>query len=861
MIYKGEKTKEISFPLGGIGSGSIGIAGNGSFMDWEIFNKPDKGSTNGYTHIAVKAEDINNSLVSAKILNCDMDKEYLGRYSTSGGFGFGMLKQTMAGFPHFKDGVFKGEFPIMELTLKDKSFPAKAKLTAFNPFIPLNEDDSSIPGAFFEVELKNDTDKPIYYTVCFSVKNPYIKGINKYMPYSKAEMIFMKNTDKPKEDIEYGDLCVSLVKQKDAETSYQTNWFRGGWQDSIETFWNDFTKNTILPKREYSDAGKYDTCSVCIRKLVESKKNMKTRLLLTWNVPNNYNYWNPYMKDDKHVTWKNYYATLFKDSCASAKYSIKNWNRLYKSTDLFRKAIFSSTYPDFVKDAISSTLSVLKSPTVLRLENGEFYGWEGVDEKQGSCSGTCTHVWNYAYALPFLFPKLERSIRDTDYKYNMDEDGRMQFRMNLPLGRDRHQWRACVDGQMGGVIKTYRDWKISGDTKWLEGNWESVKKAIAYAWSDKNEDGWDRNKDGVLEGRQHHTLDMELFGPSAWLEGYYLGALKAASEMAFALGEREQAWEYEKLYMSGRGWSFDNLYNGEYFIQKINLKDKNLLEKYDAVDRYWNEDKQQIKYQIGLGCDIDQLCAQWHANICGLGEIFNNKRTKKALKAMYKYNFKKSMRDVVNPWRIYAVNDESGAVICDYPAHVEKPALPVPYNTECMHGFEYMFAGLLISEGLIEEGLSIVKSVRDRYDGRKRNPWNEVECGSNYARSMAAYALVPILSGMTFDMTTYTLGFDPKTSKEASASREVMTSLGTFKSIFSLDCAWGMVSFSNGCMEYDIYAGQLTIQNMPLPKDMAKSLKVFIDGEEIKSFSVSSNKVVLEKPLVVNKRLRIIPQI
>ena len=352
---------------------------------------------------------------------------------------------------------------------------------------------------------------------------------------------------------------------------------------------------------------------------------------------------------------------------------------------------------------------------------------------------------------------------------------------------------------------------------------------------------------------------MELIGQSAWLEGYYLGALKAASEMAFALGEREQAWEYEKLYMSGRGWSFDNLYNGEYFIQKINLKDKSLLEKYDAVDRYWNEDKQQIKYQIGQGCDIDQLCAQWHANICGLGEILNNKRTKKALKAMYKYNFKKSMRDVVNPWRIYAVNDESGAVICDYPEHVEKPALPVPYNTECMHGFEYMFAGLLISEGLIEEGLSIVKSVRDRYDGRKRNPWNEVECGSNYARSMAAYALVPILSGMTFDMTTYTLGFDPKTSREVITSKEA--SLGTFKSIFSLDCAWGMVSISNGCMEYDIYAGQLTIQNIPLPKNMPKKLNVIIDGDEIKSFSVATNKVVLEKPLVVNKRLRIIPQI
>ena len=855
MIYKGEKTREISFPLGGIGSGSIGIAGNGSFMDWDIFNKPDKGSTNGYTHITVKAESTDNTLASAKILNSDMDKEYLGRYSTKGGYGFGMLKQTMAGFPHFTDGVFKGEFPIMELSLKDKSFPGKAKLTAFNPFIPLNEDDSSIPGAFFEVELKNDTDKPLYYTVCFSVKNPYVKGINKYMPSSKAESIFMMNADKDKNDIEYGDLCLSIVKQKDAETTYQTHWFRGVWQDGIETFWNDFTKNTLLPKREYSDAGKYDTCSVSIRKLIEPKKKMKTRLLLTWNVPIYYNYWNPCMKDDKHVTWKNYYAVLFKDSYASAKYSIKNWNRLYKETDLFRKAIFTSTYPDYVKDAISATLSVLKSPTVFRLENGEFYGSEGVDEKEYSCSGTCTHVYNYAYALPFLFPRLERSIRDTDYKYNMDEDGKMQFRMNLPLGRERHPWRACVDGQMGGVIKTYRDWKISGDTDWLKRNWESVKKAIAYAWSDKNKDGWDSDKDGVLEGRQHHTLDMELFGPSAWLEGYYLGALKAASEMAFALGEREQAWEYEKLYMSGRGWSFDNLFNGEYFIQKIDLKDKNILKKYNAEDYYWNEDKQQIKYQIGQGCDIDQLCAQWHANICGLGEIFNNRRTKKALKSMYKYNFKKSMRDVVNPWRIYAVNDESGAIICDYPEHVEKPALPVPYNTECMHGFEYMFGGLLISEGFIDEGLSIVKSVRDRYDGRKRNPWNEVECGSNYARSMAAYALVPILSGMTFDMTTYTLGFDPKIPIDTKVSTD------TFKSIFSLDCAWGMVSINKNGIVYELYSGELKLMNIPLPKGMSKSLKVFIDKEEIKSFSVTSNKVVFEKPLIIKKILEISPQI
>lgn len=848
MKYIANRTKQISFPLGGIGSGSIGMGGNGRFVDWEIFNRPNKGSINGYTHIAVKANDLDDSLLSAKILNSDMLDDYSGRHNGTDGFGFGMLKETMAGFPHFKHSVFTGEFPIMEIDFEDETFPGHAKLTAFNPFIPLNQDDSSIPGAFFEINIKNITDRPLFYTVCFSVKNPYVVGKNTQKSTAKAEIIFMENRGKDKEDVEYGDMCLALVKQKESETVCQTNWFRGEWQDNLETFWTDFTHHPILPKREYSDPGKYDTCSLCIKKRVESGEHFNAHFVLTWNTPNNYNYWNPYLKDGKHVTWKNYYAVLFEDSLASAKYSIKHWKRLYSSTDLFRKTIFSCTFPEYVIDAISSTISVLKTATVLRLENGGLYGWEGLAEKEASCSGTCTHVWNYAYAVAFLFPELERSIRDMDYQYNLDETGRMPFRMNTPLGRERHGYCACVDGQMGGVIKTYRDWKICGNTKWLKSNWEAVKKSIAYAWSPENKDGWDRDKDGVLEGRQHHTLDVELFGPSAWLEGYYLGALKAASEMAFALGEREQAWEYEKLYMKGRGWSFDNLFNGEYFIQKIDLQDKSILEKYGADKRYWHEDAKQIKYQIGEGCDIDQLAAQWHANICGLGEIYNNRRTKKALLNMYKYNFKKHMRETVNPWRIYCVNDEAGAVICDYPEHVEKPLIPVPYNTECMHGFEYQFAGLLISEGFVEEGLEIVKAVRDRYDGEKRNPWNEMECGSNYARSMASYALVPILSGMIFDMTTNTLGFDPVISPK------------DFRSIFSLDCAWGQVSIKDCTITWELYSGKIDILQIPLAKHMPKTLSVFIDDIQVKDFSIQSNSIVFDCINTIHKSLRISPQ-
>ena len=136
------------------------------------------------------------------------------------------------------------------------------------------------------------------------------------------------------------------------------------------------------------------------------------------------------------------------------------------------------------------------------------------------------------------------------------------------------------------------------------------------------------------------------------------------------------------------------------------------------------------------------------------------------------------MRDFVNPWRIFALNDDAGSVICDYPEGAYKPRIPIPYCEESMHGFEYQLAGLLISEGFVDEGLRCAKAVRDKYNGENRNPFNEIECGNNYARSMASFALIPILSGFIFDMPHGKIGFNPKLG-------------GNFRSVWSLDGVWG----------------------------------------------------------------------
>lgn len=842
MRYENEFLKEISFPIGGIGTGSVGIAGNGRLIDWEIFNKPDKGSILDYSHMAVRLKTKSDTYV--KVLNSDIKKDLVGTYCKSKyrGYGYGPASTTMAGFSHFKENTFDGEFPIANLTFFDDDFPGNICLTAFNPFIPLDAYNSSIPAAFFEITYTNVLEEEVELEGVFALANPFDKSRNYKVQKDGITSVKLVNAGMIPDEKDYGDLSLSC----EGDAFVQEYWYRGIWYDSVVMYWNEMTSNG-LTERTYDTDGSHDTCAIAQTVTLKPGEKKSLRFVVSWNIPNNYKNWD---MDDRtkdsdlsDITWKNYYATVFEDSLASGAYAVKNWDMLYSKTLKFKEELFSSTVDDVIKDAVSATMSVLKSPTVYRLENGEFYGFEGVHEQEGSCEGTCQHVWNYAYCLCFLFPELERSIRNLEFEYATDENGRSGFRLMLPLGKRVNEQRACVDGQMGAVIKTYREWKISGDNEWLKKSWPTVKKLLEYAWSEENPDEWDRDKDGVLEGRQHHTLDMELFGPSSWLESFYLAALKAAAEMAEFLGESDKAQEYMNIYEKGKKWSDENLFNGRYFIQKIDLTDKSIVDHFGAADVYWNDESKQIKYQIDCGSAIDQLCGQWHANLCGLGEIFDKNSVHTALENMFKNNYKSSMRKFTNPWRIFALNDESGSVICAYPEGSQKPAIPVPYCEETMHGFEYQFAGLLMSEGYIDQGLTVAKAVRDRYNGSNRNPWNEIECGSNYARSMASFAMLPILSGFTFDLPHGTIGFDPKINKD------------NFRCIWSLGTGWGNVVIDKSKTVINLNDGYLKLTSVNLPyADNVSS--VIADGINI-DFSVCDG-VVSFREITVEKSLEVL---
>jgi len=242
MIYTGDYLNQISFPIGGIGTGSIGLAGNGRLIDWEIFNRPSKGSINSFSHIAVKLKNKNGSNV--RVLNSDEKNSLTGQYmqKTFCGFGYGPDTTTMCGFPHFKDCVFDGRFPTASLTFSDKSFPASVSLEAFNPFIPLDSKNSSIPAAFYEISYTNPESETVEFSCTFSLANPFEQSVNKKIEKDGISSVMLTCADKTPDDIEYGDISVSCENA----SCVQSYWYRGQWKDSITTFWREFSENDTL---------------------------------------------------------------------------------------------------------------------------------------------------------------------------------------------------------------------------------------------------------------------------------------------------------------------------------------------------------------------------------------------------------------------------------------------------------------------------------------------------------------------------------------------------------------------------------------------------------------------------------------
>lgn len=502
---------------------------------------------------------------------------------------------------------------------------------------------------------------------------------------------------------------------------------------------------------------------------------------------------------DVEATYRPWYSERFKSLNEVIGYWDANQAMLEKNSRLFSDAFYSSSLPAEVLEAVATNLTILKSPTVLRQWDGRFWAWEGCQDSFGSCHGSCTHVWNYAQALPHLFPSLERTLRETEFRVSQNTEGHQNFRVNLPISAPPHNFHAAADGQLGGIMKVYREWRISGDTQWMKDLFPAVKKSLDYCIRT-----WDPLHKGYLEEPHHNTYDIEFWGPDGMCTSFYLGALTAFIEMGKEL--KQPVKEYTALLSKGKKYMETALFDGEYFIQKIQwegLQAPNPVDVMSFGGSYSDEALKLLKeegpkYQYGTGCLSDGILGMWMASVCGLDEVLDNEKVRSHLVAVHKYNLKHDLVDHFNPQRpVYACGKDGGLLLCTWPKG-GMLSLPFVYSNEVWTGIEYQVASHLMMKGEVEKGLDIVRECRERYDGRVRNPFNEIECGHWYARAMASYGMLQGLTGVRYDAVDKTMYINSK--------------IGDFKSFISTDTGFGTIEWKAGKPVLNVVYGNIDVK-------------------------------------------------
>jgi uncharacterized protein (DUF608 family) len=788
--FSGAALAEIAFPLGGIGTGTVSLSGRGALVDFEWWNHPGKGYLLPFTFFALAVRSgARRGGVQARVLAGPSHAPF-----DSGGFG--LPREQGQGLPHFSRAVFRGEYPFATARFSDPRFPVSAELEAWNPLVPLDPERSGLPLAVLRYRLRNRTSKRVQATLVGSLFNAV--GLNgKEIPFRRRHPalggnrnalargprglvgLHMTKDGESRDSTRFGSLFLGVAGASDP--TVQNRWPRGDWFDDLQIFWDRLVEDGRPPTEAEdgpSPAGISDPGSIGDTLTLPPRGSRDVVFLLTWYFPNFENSWNldePGVAGKPLSTW---YSTKFESALDVACHAAEELDELERATRSFHRAFFGQTLPAEVLDAASSQMATIRTPTCLRLDTGGFHAFEGCFNRAGCCPMDCTHVWNYAQALPHLWPDLERSLRVTGLRANLFDDGRQAFRTLVPLEAGvRFDRKPAADGQMGEIIKLYRDWRICGDTEWMKGLWPAAKRALEYAFVQ-----WDADRDGVMEGEQHVTYDVELYGPNPLTGTLYLAALQAGAEMAEASGDTDSAERYRALGEKGTRRLDELCWNGAYYVQRIPKPDEIRSDPHRTGSLGGSLDGigpgEPPRYQVSEGCLSDQLLGEWMARAAGLERVLPRSRVTRALQSIYRHNFHRSFREHANAQRIYATGDESGLTLCSWPRG-GRPRLPFPYSDEVWTGVEYQVAAHLIWEGQTRAGLEIVRAARDRYDGARRNPWDEIECGHHYARAMSSWSLLHALSGFRWDGVQQSLTFAP------------LVEAHRFRGLFTAGTAWG----------------------------------------------------------------------
>jgi uncharacterized protein (DUF608 family) len=785
--YSGERLRALSFPLGGIGTGTVALCGDGGLRQWQIFNNINHNAHVPHSFFAVSVREGKREAAAYVLQSNDWyDSEFEAAPLVSDHIVPTESRRLLEKLPGVHDLEFIGEYPVAEIHYRFGELPLSLTLQAYSPFVPLDADDSGLPAVIFHFHAVNQSSHPLALSILMSQQNAIgwddateINGIahpsfggntNTILRKAGVTAILMDKTNHAKDDSRYGQMLITAL---DESASARAQWV------SLEELWNDFSSDGLLdasPEGVPSPAGQTVNAALASKLFLQPGESGEMSFLLAWYFPNRYVDWSqPTLESEQDINrsklWLgNYYAARFASALEIAEYVHKKLEYFDETAGRFREAMYSSTLPDALIEAVSTQISVIRSPTCFRAADGRFYGFEGclgastemIGERGGCCPLNCTHVWNYAMTLARLFPQLERSMRETEWLHQQHETGYLPHRVVVPLylRRPWDKWIGgppypALDGLLGAVLKTYREFRAGAGIEWLMPLWDHVRLAMDHVMS-----RYDRG-DGLLCGPQPCTYDVEIEGPNSFITSLYLAALRAAEGMAKAVGDKESRAAYHERFLLAKKSVDKMLWNGEYYIHKADVT--------ESVQSY------------GTGCHSDQLFGQWWAHALGLGHILPSARVWSALASIVRYNRRENLREHQQFPRKYLKDDEAGLLNCTWP-NGNRPDTPLLYSDEVWTGMEYEVAGALLYENMIDEAIAVLHAARKRQDGRFRSPWNDVECGDHYVRAMSSWLLLEAGSGFSYDESRGVIGFEPRIRPEK------------FSAFFATDRGWGKYS-------------------------------------------------------------------
>jgi uncharacterized protein (DUF608 family) len=801
-VYKGEHLDQVAFPMGGIGAGMICLEGSGALTNVSVKNQPRVQNEPGmFAAISLGGPEKIARVVEGPVPKW---KLYERRHACSGTGPMG------AGLPRFRQATFRAHFPFGRVELEDSALPISARITGWSPFEPGDADNSSLPVAGLEYTFTHNGHEELDAVFSFNIRN--------FLPVLMDEWQGGPEPERGARQIPGGlVLYGGAWPDKNEEESWfsaavddpgvkvNLAWFRGSWFDPLTMAWRDVEQGAAYDRAVPAEGKPPTGASLFVPFHLVPGASKTIRLRLAWYSPRTRIRKDlpppsaPSKPGDYYQPW---YGGRFASIDELSAYWAENYTDLRRRTQRFSDCFFDTTLPQEAVEAAAANLGILKSPTVLRQTDGRLYGWEGCDEDEAQGEGTCTHVWNYAQAIAHLFPSLERTLRETEFTVGQDEHGHQNFRVALPIQPSAHDFFAAADGQLGGIMKVHREWRISGDTEWLRRLWPSVRTSLGYCIAT-----WDPDRKGLPVEPQHNTYDIEFWGPGGMISSFYVGALKAAADMGHALGDDVGA--YEDLHAKASARIGAELYNGEYYYQRVEWKGLRATAGENSKSYGGNYSKEANdlleregpKYQYGTGCLSDGVLGSWLALVCGVGQVLETDKVRSHLTAVHRHNFKSDLSQHANPQRpTYANGSEGGLLLCSWPRG-GMPSLPFVYSNEVWTGIEYQAASHMIMMGLPAEGLEIVRACRARYDGKARNPFDEYEWGHWYARAMASYALIQALSGARYDAVDGVLHLQP-----------AMT--GDFRSFISTATGYGTVGVADGKPFVHAVSGAIAVKEL-----------------------------------------------